>query len=230
VKCLISICAILALLFGVRRASADIILYTTFGPGSGPGQAYVDTAYGVNGSNSVSNIYEAIAAPFMPTSTGILTSVTVPLLPGNDGPANVILASANGSGGGPGTILENLGSISTNDFNPGPVVYTINSSIKPTLTAGTSYWVELVPSNQMASVGWCWADSQFIGNIDFLASPTGSWTQDANMKPIEAFQINGVAVPEPSSFVLLGLAAIVVFCCWRLTQRKKWRVLNNPQA
>lgn len=197
-------CALLLSL--AQFANADIV-YTTFGSGNS-----YDTTGGVviSGTNNGAG-YFAQANQFAPTGTYTLDSVSVPIF-GQDGISILIAADASGK---PGTTVENLGSIT-----PGNTlsINTINSSSRPLLTAGLNYWLILEPTDPGSGIdgGWSFSTPSTPPG-ERKTSPTGSWVTS----PFggEAFEIDGTAVPEPSSFFLLGLAAVGACGC-RATSRK----------
>ena len=201
---------VVGLLLGVPKPAAADIVYTAFGPGNS-----YNTTEGVtiSGTNAGAG-YFAQANEFAPTATYSLDSVSVPIF-GQGAISILIAADASGK---PGTTVENLGSIT-----PGFTVSinTINSTARPLLTAGTNYWLILQPTDPSSGIDGGWSfSSPSTPPGERRTSPTGDWLTS----PFggEAFEIDGTAVPEPCSLVLVGLAGIGA-CGWRGTLRRAAR-------
>jgi PEP-CTERM motif len=66
-------------------------------------------------------------------------------------------------------------------------------------------------------------------NIHEALTPEYLWDTNAptGFGPVGSTWVIASVVPEPSSFILLGLVAAVGFCSWRLTRRKEVAVLND---
>jgi PEP-CTERM motif len=205
-KNFILILAVSALLFGVTKPAGADIVYTTFGPGNS-----YDTTGGVviSGTNNGAG-YFAQANAFAPASTARLDSVSVPIF--GQGAISILIAAD--ASGNPGATVENLGSI-TPGFSLS--IQTINSTAHPVLTAGTNYWLVLQPTDPSSGIdgGWSFSTPSTPPG-ERRTSPTGDW----QTSPFggEAFEIDGAAVPEPSSFILLILAAVGAVG-WRGTRR-----------
>jgi hypothetical protein len=192
-----SLIVVAYLLLAARPGHASIVA-TTFGSGmsynTGEGVTISGTGNGAG--------YFAQANTFTPSGNWTLDSVSVPILGQNGLSMEILIAADNGTGH-PGTIVEDLGSLTPN-FQVS--IMTINSTARPLLTSGTAYWLILQPSNSSSDIvgGWNFS-SPATPPGERRTSPTGSWTTSPFQG--EAYQINGTAVPEPSSILLVGLGA-----------------------
>lgn len=207
--------AVLSLLIGATApVNADFILSDTFGPDD---SFNLGNGVAVRGSAAFGG-YFAQANAFTPTSTSLLDSVSVATFSQASGSSlDVLIANDNGSGH-PGTTLENLGVFTPSYLSS---ISTLDSTAHSLLTAGTIYWLIVEPTNanSTTAAGWCWTTPNTAGSVEVENSPSGTWQTSQYQE--EAFEITGAAVPEPSSFMLLGLIASVSFCGWRLKYQSK---------
>jgi hypothetical protein len=150
-------------------------------------------------------------------STFEFTGFEVPLNFLSNGTTNVdfTLAAAD-STGRPGTPLE---TITVDGVTTSPEVYTGNSVIHPILTSG-DYWLEAaVASGDFGEAGWNFTNiANDLGPTSGMSGPfgPGGWSFPAPALQA-AFEIDGIAVPEPST---LGLIGCVLGICafWRRTR------------
>jgi hypothetical protein len=191
--------AVPAMLLGATKPAAADIVYTTFGSGmsynTGEGVTISGTSAGAG--------YFAQANTFTPSANYSLDSVSLPLL--GQGSINVLLAAD--ASGHPGTTVENLGSVIPN-FTVS--IKTFDSASHSLLTSGTKYWLVVQPTDSTSGIDGGWSLSTPVTPPgERRTSPTGAWVTSPFQG--EAFQINGTAVPEPSSFILLGLTSLLLF-------------------
>jgi hypothetical protein len=69
----------------------------------------------------------------------------------------VTVAIANDSQGAPGTVIETLTIAQTPAFPIGgntPVLSKVTSTLHPLLSAGTTYWIEVLSANAVSFGGW----------------------------------------------------------------------------
>lgn len=181
---------------GCVNASADV-LYSTLGPGN----AYDNTsAYFVDGSNGNNQVF---ASPF---SLGAAANIGDAMLAlgnnsANNSPVNVYIESDNG--GAPGSILWSLsqvGTISSYGSGGGLVEFDCSGC---SLSAG-NYWLVALESDANTEQLWFYAYQDARADIAFnrLGSSTGPWTTVTDTDV--AYEIDGAAVPEPGSLMLLG--------------------------
>jgi hypothetical protein len=157
--------------------------------------------------------------------------------------SNLVLSiySNNGSNN-PGSDLYDLSTNVTGPVSPNPV-QTINFTGTGSfiLHSGTTYWLNLYASVPASATGdtvlWVGANT---GNPTFIdVNPTGVGATDiGQLRSIQsgnppvgtpqfapgdrrtAFQLNGVAVPEPSSVLLAACGLLgLIACGWRSAKR-----------
>jgi hypothetical protein len=202
--------SLFVLLMMIPHVGNANVLFTNFGPGF----AYNTAAGNVagNGRDLTTNVYWE-GDTFTPTTTAKFSILDIALSCDAAGlcPANFTVALTADSGSdSPGAVLESftfagtaLGLLGTN--NP-PVVF--NSVVKPTLLAGTQYWVT-VSAPFADTVVWNWNTTGDMS--DQAVATNGVWFSPSFMTP-SAYEVDGVvaAVPEPGTVWLLasGLAAI----------------------
>ena len=209
-------CLIALSIAAAGLASADV-LFTNLGPGD---------SYNV-GSGPVINEDQWIAAKFVASASGSLTSIRIPLSNVTAVDANLVI-QLRGPGPDPnGTLLESweLPPSEITPF-PGSSLETLISTLNPTLVGGTSYWLRA----QVTPLG-----ENYLWNLNVtgdLFSGAVSTNQGATWVVISpgvtaapAFEVNAnvnpAAVPEPSSAVLFGtaVAGVVFTIRRRLKQR-----------
>ncbi len=192
----LAVAALVAVMFSATSAKADV-LYSTLGPGG----AFDSTnGYFVDGSNFFNQV---IASPFTVSSTAMFSNAMLGLnnFSGSNNPVNVYIETD--AGGVPGTILATLTQTGViPPFNTQSLtMFTTGANL--TLTVGTTYWLVAGETDPGTEQTWDFAFQDAINNVAFnqTGSPTGPWTTFTGTDV--AFEING-AVPEPSSFMLLG--------------------------
>jgi len=121
------------------------------------------------------------------------------------GTAQIDVIVADDNAGVPGNILDQ-----TSVTAPGAAtIVTATFSGTVPLTTGQQYWVWLsAPDDGLSS--WYW---NVMGDVDLRAMGTnlssgGSWAASTG-NARSAFRVEGaILVPEPGTFVLLGLGAV----------------------
>jgi hypothetical protein len=201
----------LLLVFLVPPAKADPVIFSNLVSG---GSLVTNGGFGIGPGIPGDGV--ALAAQFIPSSTSIFTSATLPLGSNVGTPMADVFLMTDASGV-PGTILEsfitNTGlSTTTGQF------FTLNSVLNPELMGGTPYWLAVTAVDSSSNVSWRRDSGTDINSASNLAgSDTGSsgpWfliSAGAVARP--AFQVNGTPVPtpEPNTLLLLaiGLAGLV---------------------
>jgi|GEM_PF-3577166 len=134
---------------------------------------------------------------------------------GNPNPANYEISVVSDNGGQPTGSLVGAFTPVGQAFSPTGANYTFD--ITGLVHGGENYWLlfsPIVPDN--GNIGWnfAWAPNNFVPGLSAdrwstTGVPTGSWSVfDTHSAPPSAFLLEGVAVPEPSSHVLLGLGLL----------------------
>jgi hypothetical protein len=194
---------LLAAANGVR---ADVIAYSSFGPGNG-GNDY-NTGLGWTVGNDFSGDNIAVGESFTPSQTGTLSKIVVALQFVAGTNAGTISLRAD-AGGVPGAVLEsfNVGSLPTDDgaFH---TPTTVNDALNVPLVAGTTYWV-VASASATDSLAWMFSDSA-TGN--HATSFDGGATWFANPDSQGAFRVteNLPTVPEPSSLTVLSIGLVML--------------------
>jgi hypothetical protein len=200
---------ILVALLCASGAFPDVI-FSNFGP-TPPGYDTVDGGYD-SGREQICFMPGAcltqsdeFAMGFaVPTgSTFEFTGFKVPLnFPDSITDVDFTLASADATGR-PGTPLE---TITVDGVATGPEVYTGNSVLHPILTSG-NYWLEAaITPGDFGSAGWNFANAaNDVGLTVGMTGPfgPGGWSFPGDAVQA-AFEIDGIAVPEPSALSLIG--------------------------
>jgi hypothetical protein len=180
-------------------------VYSTFGE---PGDTF-NTGGGtaVAGSGSVFH-YDAQAMAFTPSTSVTLDSFRFAFFTSSTGYLIDAIITKDSSGS-PGAALETFSSITAPKGTAG-VILTEDSIMHPELDAGTSYWLVLQPHDPGSSDFGTWNQSLPVagGGNASRSSPTGAW-EAFTFGAQDAFDIQGtpLAVPEPASLTLAGVAA-----------------------
>jgi hypothetical protein len=183
---------------------AGSVVYSTFGE---PGDTFNSGGgFTVAGTGSPAG-YDAQAMAFTPSASVTLDSFRFAFFTTfSNFQIDAILAKD--SSGAPGGALETLGI--TVPKSPLGMIVTGNSVAHPELDAGTTYWLVLQPADSTTTDNGGWNESSPLvhGTGASRLSPNGPWfVGTAGFQ--SAFDIEGtsVAVPEPGSLTLLGVAA-----------------------
>jgi hypothetical protein len=191
----------LALLAAPVVSQAQTVLFNNLGPGDTFNASATVASY-----TSASNYFE-VASPFVVGGSGTyyLTGVDLPLTI-TTGNVGFNLGIFSSTPAGVNSLLETL------NFT-GPVtngtVTSVAASGQTVLTAGSKYWLALMPLHTQAqSIQWHRTPSapQLEWSYRTQSSAPG-WFYD-NDNPRTAYRINGLstsaAVPEPGTIALLG--------------------------
>jgi hypothetical protein len=112
----------------------------------------------------------------------------------------------------PGSVLEEIGSISEADLSAAPGLYNLSTSY--VLSPDTTYWIELTSDDNSADWDWSFDTSgtgvagEFVANFQ----GSGAWVVFPDDNGPYQMEVAGTnEVPEPSSIVLLfaGLTALL---------------------
>jgi hypothetical protein len=171
----------------------------------GSGGSFNTTLHDSYGLGLDSGEEQVLAVPFTASGTATLTDVELALVQDiGSSPVNVFIESD--SGGTPGSILASLSQVGsfTSTTTPALVDFTCSTCIG--LVSGTEYFVVAQQSNQSTDESaWQYNSTGGVGTIsyDFTGSNIGPWLSTSSLT-LPAFEVNGTAVPEPSSMILLA--------------------------
>jgi PEP-CTERM motif len=210
---------------GASPASADAILFSSFGPNDSFNQGS-GTFFGFVSARDEGEVPSrfARAMAFTPTATNILESVELALeYPAafNEGPLVVNLFSANGEL--PGALLETF----TFDSRTSRVgVFAFDSAAHPRLINGVTYFLEATTKGVTTGNWWDAPDSLSEPVPDVFRRDNGAWEVAGTRDFIAAFRVTGASepVPEPASIILLATG--VGFAGWR----RRMRASGNKSA
>jgi PEP-CTERM motif len=208
-------------------AKADLI-FSNLGPGGTYATQAQGVAWAVEGA-SVGVIQTAIAASFTPTTTAVLSDIQLAVFYFGSGLTNPITNSSivielqNNNSGAPGSVIESWTASNLPVYNPSsgsqPLTF-VSSTLSLTLSAGTQYWVSVLPGNSDTDAGWA-VNSLGLMGVSSSNDGGSTWSPVTNAPPIytPAFQVDSVAsavAPEPSNLFLAGTGiAGMVGYAWR---------------
>ncbi len=196
----ITLIAMLTLLFCAVGASATDVLYSSLGPG---GEYDTGSGYFIDGSNYNNQV---LAYPFNPSLSENVADAVLALgnFAGSNSPVNLYLASDNG--GEPGSILATFTQEGTiQPFSSGGSLITFDNCTGTCgVSNGTVYWIVAQEKDPNTEQAWFFAyqDQQGHGAFNQIGSETGPWNQYDGT--IAGFRVDGTAVPEPGTLVMLG--------------------------
>jgi hypothetical protein len=186
------------LLIGVP-AFAGTVVFSDFGPGD----TYGGGAWVVNNSQSV-------AAPFTPTSGGLLSQIRV-VLGYQSNVTSGLTVDLTASGTSPNSTILEEWSLPTSSIVFGGPIITLQSIANPALSAGSEYWLTVAPSGPLFSgAQYTWAiNTLSVQNFDTSHSG-GVWTPANNLTPVLDVTVgpaDTTSAPEPSTLGTMVLAA-----------------------
>jgi hypothetical protein len=193
--------ATLSLLFGIAGQAKADITFNDYGP---------EYTYLTNAAWAASPTIGGTANEFTASVTDPVTSVYLGVSQGNLLPTAITVDLMTNNGGEPGTILEQYSF--TNVFgtpdNPNPPL-EVASVLHPVLTAGTSYWLAILPGTPTSPEALWYFNNQGYRSADALTTTNGgTWSQlgGGNSSLAGAFEIFGGSspTPEPATITLLA--------------------------
>jgi len=204
-----SVVVVLTLLFA--SAAHAVVIFDSFGPGyefnGGQGSP-------VTGSATIDG-YDRwdVACGFIAGASGGLDSIILAMAIGDDRvPVNQLaLSLCSDASGQPGGVIESWTIPVPVDYGfgiPHPP-FQASSVLKPTLAAGTQYWLMSEAATDQSILVW---NDNSIGDWGPVSTRTngGAWSIYSGLRG--AFQVNGTAqaVPEPATVALFGLGVVAL--------------------
>ena len=192
--------AMLTILLCAANAGATDILYSTLGPN---GEYDTGSGYFVDGANFFNQV---IAMPFTPSKSENVADAVLALgnFAGGNSPVNVFLESD--ASGVPGNILATFTQQGTiQPFTSGGSLITFNNCTGTcAVSTATQYWIVAQETDPGTEQAWMFAYQDQTGPAAFnqLGSATGPWNQFNST--LTGFRVDGSAVPEPGTLVMLG--------------------------
>jgi hypothetical protein len=224
--------AALCLLATRLAVSAQVTPVTVF-DSFGPLNAYKTTVvWAIAGSNTTSG-FRGQAEKFVPAISGTLSSFTLPTYRVSGGGRLSLFIAADSGLGVPGDKLESFLNVA---INPNGII-TFNSTARPLLQAGLTYWLCAEPSDPRNVNGWY---QNSINYYPGFAYDRDAWAWEfvagSISPPSGAFRVNVVPLPEPTPPVLMGLAFVMMMTRrgWNRSQipnleREDWNQISTNQ-
>lgn len=192
---------ILLAIVGCLSVQAATIVYSDFGPG----QTYFLAGYGIDTAEQ-----PEIGAAFIPSATGSLSQIDVPVSYFSAGsppthPLSIMIS--NDSGGLPGLSVLDSWTLPAGSVSGTPSIFSLLSTLHPSLNAGTQYWVVMSTTDFN---GFAWYENS-TGAMGWASNTGSGWTLSSGRKPaFDVIEGASAAVPEPSCAVMacLALAAL----------------------
>jgi len=172
-SCVLGLLISLGLALGERSAVAQTsaLVFSSYSHVKSP---YGDCIYGADsGACSPSPTSQWIAAPFVPMGSGPLDFLYVAAvyLSGTEG---IVVTLVNDNDGSPGPVTTVLESFVTQHLgSPAKPTVKLTSTLHPTLTAGTQYWLVVAPLGYNSLATWNLSDTRTaVPDISFDGGKT----------------------------------------------------------
>lgn len=183
-----------------------------------PGDLYGPDAVGL-GAIPVPGYFVYHAVPFTPQGHDYrLSSLEIPLASADNGPEPGLVEVLTDDGGKPSNdVLESF----SLDLSPTSFIaplLTIDSITQPTLKAGEQYWIAVTGGAPTSFILWTLTlfegDPSAGGAFRYIVDDQDQGWAVSDGARMGALVVNGdIAVPEPSSFVLLSGGLVLL--AWR---------------
>ena len=223
---------LLTLSGGARFAAADAIVFSNLGPGNS-----FDTSTGQLLSYETflgETRIEGVAGAFVPSSNVQLGSVSIAVQAPLDFTVDVTQDqdfSIFGGTDGPGAVLESFDV----PAQTSPGVVTLTSVLNPTLIAGDTYWIYILPnadwdSTITAPITGTWFSNNQSNtgmvsvNDEFCKLPCAPFTQSEIMPAFEVTSFTpSSSTPEPATSWLIFAGALVLAVLRRYHDSFQWQ-------
>ena len=193
---------VIAFACSAQSSRCDVI-YNTFGPS----QSFSNDGWVIMGSEASGGfVYsQSVAEQFRPNETANLSSIQIPLIC-FFGTNSFVINLAMDNSGLPGTIIETFILADVPSFQ---TIETLSSALHPLLVNNASYWLEVMPGDTTTSGAWMSRDPAPDNGSTYLAFDNGTgWNNSGFTVGPQAFEIDGAAVPEPATVVIVGLGTL----------------------
>ena len=210
------ICALsLVCTLGIARSSSadPVVIYSNFGAPPGYLTPTPDDPFTRPTQGWVSAEDGGYFMGFQLTEAAVLTSVTVPMAWIGAQPVEFGATVFSSSGGALGAPIERLLVPFPADVPPRTfTMLTLSSSIQPTLSADTLYFLSATPTRVAGQFGfgfssiWPWNNAGIEGVYVHVSGGGGRFVGQG---PLGAFQLTGEPnpVPEPGTVLLMATGA-----------------------
>lgn len=185
----------LALLLCVSTAHADQVIYDNF---TEPGEGFNKnlTGWYVSGSETADN-YQEIAVPFTVGGASLdLSTITVAIGSYKQTTSYDLSIESSLNGAPSNTALESFNSLTPSGTHSNLTAETVDSVLKPKLSAGSTYWVVATPASGTTFDEW---DLNSSGTTGFAYNQGVNWRSFGGTAP--ALRITGAPVPEATTLV-----------------------------
>jgi len=196
----------LALICLAIPAHGDTV-YSNLGSGS---TVYNSTDWDVSGPTSLEELTTIdVAMGFTPSGNFDLSEIDLALnFNGVPSETNAITVTLNAdSSNAPGAILEtwNLTGLPS-FFGTCCTLQVLTPTSTVALNSGTQYWIEASPGASDFNGGWNWNSTGASG--PFWSNISGTSEETVGAFDVLGSSVGPTVVPEPSTFVLLGLGML----------------------
>jgi hypothetical protein len=197
------------------NASAGSIVYNNLGSGTTVYNTLMGSlalgkdAFMLPGSPSLSEV----AFSFTPVVNFSFTELDLALLNNLGSPTSSVIIELTGSSSGlPGSVLQSWSLSAGNlpqSLSPCCTLQTLTGNGTIQLISGATYFVALLPGDNVTNVGWYWNSTGVVQTP--FRNTGGGWSPLAST-PAGAFEVQGnilpMATPEPAPMLTVSLSMV----------------------